>query len=182
MKALLFLLLLAFPSFAAAQAQKKAPALTLRDLRGRRVSLRDYAGKVVLLNFWATWCAPCRAEVPDLIKWQRDYGGRGLQVVGVAQPPASRAAVRAFARRYHVNYPVLIGTSADKALFIEGETLPVSVLIDREGEVRAVIEGIILPDEFEEKIMPLLDPPHPAKQGAPVKTIGGGDFAQALRW
>src|SRR3712207_6087968 len=74
----------------------KAPDLALRDLRGRSVRLSDYRGKVVLLNFWATWCPPCRAEMPDLVKWQRRHRDKGLQVLGVTYPPTDRAEVRRF--------------------------------------------------------------------------------------
>jgi thiol-disulfide isomerase/thioredoxin len=136
---------------------RAAPTLVLKDLRGRAVRLSDYRGRVVLLNFWATWCAPCRAEAPDLVRVQREYGARGLQVVGITYPPESRAAVRRFVRSFQINYPVWTGTRATKALFFAGETLPVTVVIDREGRVRELIEGILLPEEFEEKIKPLLE-------------------------
>ena len=154
---LILLVLILSPSAATGQAEKKAaPALTLKDLRGRVHSLANYRGKVVLLNFWATWCPPCRAEVPDLVGWQREYGRRGLQVIGVTYPTTSRAAVRRFLRRHKVNYPVLLGSVGTKALFAEGETLPVTVVKDREGTVREFIEGILLPEEFEQKVRPLL--------------------------
>jgi thiol-disulfide isomerase/thioredoxin len=153
--ALLFILL---TQQAAAQDKlKDAPRLTLRDLHGRTVRLSDYRGRILLLNFWATWCPPCRAETPDLIRLQREHAAQGLQVIGVTYPPESRAAVRNFARRYKINYPILEGTRATKSLFIVGETLPMSIVIDREGKVRAVIEGILLPEEFDEKIKPLLE-------------------------
>jgi hypothetical protein len=96
--------------------------------------------------------------VPDLVKWQREYEKQGLQVIGVTYPPTNPADVRRFLRRHKVSYPVLLGTRATKALFMEGETLPVSVVIDREGNVREYIEGILLPEEFEEKVRPLLRP------------------------
>jgi thiol-disulfide isomerase/thioredoxin len=134
----------------------KAPALTLQDLRGRTVRLSDYRGKVVLLNFWATWCPPCRAEMPDLIKWQRDYRKQGLQVIGVTYPPQKKIEVRRFTRSLKVNYPIVIGSKETKELFFQGETLPLTVIVDREGNIREVIEGILLPEEFEQKIKPLL--------------------------
>ena len=155
-KKLVLLILFAVPSAAALGQAEKAPALELKDLRGRTHRLGDYKGKVVLLNFWATWCPPCRAEVPDLVRWQREYGGRGLQVIGVTYPPTNLTDVRRFLRRHKVNYPVLLGALENKALFFEGETLPVTVIIDREGNVRERIEGILLPEEFEEKVKPLL--------------------------
>ena len=146
MRAIVFLILMAFlPTLALGQTQK-APALTLHDLRGRAVSLSSYKGKVVLLNFWATWCPPCQAEVPDLIKWQGEYRGQGLQVI----------EARRFVRRFKINYPVWLGSQETKALFAEGETLPMTVVIDREGNIRDRIEGILLTEEFDEKIKPLL--------------------------
>ncbi|MDQ3805309.1 MAG: TlpA family protein disulfide reductase [Acidobacteriota bacterium] len=152
--ALLTLLIVLTP--AASGQMPKAPPLVLKDLRGRRHRLSDYRGKVVLLNFWATWCPPCRAEVPDLVRWQREHAGRGLQVIGVTYPPTNRADVRRFIRRFKINYPVLLGARHTRAAFDGGETLPVTVLIDRDGRVRELIEGILLPEEFEEKVKPLL--------------------------
>jgi thiol-disulfide isomerase/thioredoxin len=133
-----------------------APALTLKDLRGRTVRLSDYRGKVVLLNFWATWCPPCRAEMPALIKWQQQYRGKGLQVIGITYPPTERPEVRRFIRSIKVNYPVLLGATKTKTLFDSGETLPITVVIDREGNIRERIEGILLDEEFEQKVRPLL--------------------------
>lgn len=159
LKAIALLTLFTVPPPAALGQTRKAPALELKDLRGRIHRLSDYKGKVVLLNFWATWCPPCRAEVPDLVGRQREHGPQGLQVVGVTYPPTSRAQVRAFVRRHKVTYPILLGTPETKALFFAGETLPVTVVIDREGNVKDVIEGILLPEEFDEKVKPLLRPP-----------------------
>jgi peroxiredoxin len=161
LKALALLILFAVSSPAALGQTQKAPQLTLKDLRGRTHRLEDYRGKVVLLNFWATWCPPCRAEVPDLVRWQREYGKAGLQVIGVTYPPTDRTQVRQFLRRHKVTYPVLLGTPETKALFFQGETLPVTVVIDREGNIRELIEGILLPEEFDEKIRPLLRPTAP---------------------
>jgi len=129
----------------------------IKDLLGRNLRLSDYKGKVVLINFWATWCPPCRTEIPDLIKMQRVYRGRGLQVIGITYPPQTVREVRRFIRKLRVNYPVAIGTKEIKALFDQGETLPITVIIDREGNLRELIEGILLPEEFEQKIQPLLE-------------------------
>lgn len=148
-------LLIILPAAAAGQSSK-APALALKDLRGRTVRVGDYKGKVVLLNFWATWCPPCRAEMPDLVKWQRQYRGKGLQVIGITYPPTELRAVRQFIRSIGVNYPVLLGREVTKAIFDPGGTLPFTVVIDREGRIRDKIEGILLPEEFEQKVKPLL--------------------------
>lgn len=135
---------------------KRAPALALTDLHGRTVRLSDYKGRVVLLNFWATWCPPCRAEMPDLVKWQRRYGRKGLQIIGITYPPTVRADARRFTRKLRVTYPILRGTRATKTLFTASETLPMTVIIDRAGNIRAVIEGILLPEEFAGQVRPLL--------------------------
>lgn len=154
-KAVVILLLTTWPQVATGQSTK-APVLSLRDLGGRTVRLSDYKGKVVLLNFWATWCPPCRAEMPALVKWQREYRTRGLQVIGVTYPPTKASEVRQFIRSINVNYPVVLGSHETKTLFDTGETLPYTVVIDREGKVRDRIEGIILDEEFEQKVKPLL--------------------------
>src|ERR1700748_1360373 len=92
------LLLLSTSTVAHAQQMRKAPALGVTTIRGGIVRLSDYKGRVVLLNSWATWCPPCRAEMPDLVKMQREYAKRGLQVFGVTYPPETASRVRRFVR------------------------------------------------------------------------------------
>ena len=133
-----------------------APQFALKDVNGRIVRLRDYRGKVVVINFWATWCPPCRAEMPDLVRLQRRHGKEGLQIIGITYPPESREQVRRFARSLKVNYPIILGTRELKARFSSDETLPLTVVIDREGKVSDIIGGILLREEFDEKIKPLL--------------------------
>lgn len=157
MKRLLFLaVLFTMLPVVSVAPPKQAPRLIMEDLNGRTIRLSDYKGKVVLLNFWATWCPPCRAEMPELVRMQREYGSRGLQVIGITYPPEQRARVRRFIRRFKVNYPIALGTRKTKTLFDGGQDLPMTVVIDREGLIREVIKGILLPDEFEQKIKPLL--------------------------
>jgi thiol-disulfide isomerase/thioredoxin len=149
-------LLVALSSLVLGQVERPAPKLEIKDVEGGALRLSDYKGKVVLLNFWATWCAPCRAEMPDLVKWQREYRSKGLQVIGVTYPPEELAEVREFIKSIKVNYPVALGEEQTKAMFDKGETLPVTVVIDKKGMVREVIQGIIFPEEFEQKVKPLL--------------------------
>jgi len=152
----LFAALLIHSPASVVQEQTLAPQLKLKDLDGRTVRLSDYRGKVVLINFWATWCPPCRAEMPDLIRLQREHGKDGLQIIGITYPPEQKARVRRFASRLKVNYPMVLGTRQIKARFSSDETLPLTVVIDREGKVSEIISGILLPKEFDEKIKPLL--------------------------
>jgi len=134
----------------------KAPQLEVPDINGRVVRLSNYQGKVVLINFWATWCPPCRAEMPDLVRLQREHGKEGLQIIGITYPPERKARVRRFARSLKVNYPIILGTREIKARFSSEETLPLTVVIDRDGKVSEIISGILLREEFDEKIKPLL--------------------------
>ena len=147
---------LLFVPIVAPGQDSRSPQLALKDIHGRYVRLSDYRGKVVLINFWATWCPPCRAEMPDLIRLQHDYQSAGLQVIGITYPPQTLATVRRFVRRLKVNYPIGLGTKEIKLLFSQSETLPMTIVIGRDGRVRDIIEGILLPEEFEQKVKPLL--------------------------
>jgi thiol-disulfide isomerase/thioredoxin len=155
-RAVIFAVFMAVSPIIAMGQTGHAPTLVLKDLQGRALRLSDYKGKVVVLNFWATWCPPCRAEMPDFIKMQREYRSKGLQVIGITYPPEEIEEVRQFVRKLGVNYPIALGTKETKILFDESETLPVTIVIDRQGKVRERIEGILLPVEFEQKIKPLL--------------------------
>jgi peroxiredoxin len=100
------------PSYAAPSASSllnnPAPAFTLTDLNGHPLRFSTFRGKVVLLNFWATWCAPCRVEMPTFVNWQRQYGQQGLQVIGISMDDAPAPARRVIAR-LKLNYPVAMG-------------------------------------------------------------------------
>jgi len=133
-----------------------APQFALKDVNGRTVRLSDYHGRVVLINFWATWCPPCRAEMPDLVRLQREHAKQGLQIIGITYPPERKDRVRRFARSLKVNYPIVLGTREIKARFSSEETLPLTVVINRDGKVTDIISGILLREEFDEKIKPLL--------------------------
>lgn len=133
-----------------------APAFALKDIRGRTVRLGDYKGKVLLINFWATWCPPCRAEMPALVKLQKQYQSRGLQIIGITSPPYQRSSVRAMARHLGVNYLVLFGKHNVSAAYDVGEVMPTTIVVDRQGRIRDRILGILEPEEFDQKVKPLL--------------------------
>ena|SRR5882672_2679671 len=139
-RAILLLLILATqPIVAGGHAEEKvspdrppsAPQFTLKNFEGRVVRLKDYKGKIVVINFWATWCAPCLAEVPEVVRLQRSYRNRGLQVVGVTYPPVNRAQARRLAVKFRINYPLLFGTRRIAALYGVTNALPVTIIVGR---------------------------------------------------
>jgi len=113
---------------------KPAPAFTVRDLDGRDISPASLRGKVVIVNFWATWCGPCRAEIPDLVALQEKYKDT-LQVIGISEDEAGVEVVKRFAAEHRVNYPVAITTPDIEKLFPGISALPTSFILDRESRV-----------------------------------------------
>jgi len=110
------------------------PAFTAVDLDGRSVSPQSFRGKVVLINFWATWCGPCRAEIPDLVALQDKYRDR-LQVIGISQDEAPPAVVKRFATEHNINYPVVMTTPEIDKLFPGISALPTSYVVDRDARI-----------------------------------------------
>ena len=147
---------IAFSTASVSGQEVNAPEFKLRDLNGHLVRLSDYQGKVVLINFWATWCPPCRAEMPELVRLQREHAKQGLQIVGITYPPERKDRVRRFAKSLKVNYPIILGTHELKARFSSDETMPLTVVVDRDGKISDIISGILLREEVDEKIKPLL--------------------------
>lgn len=120
---------------------RTAPNFSRVDLDQRNVDLTAYRGKVVLLNFWATWCAPCLTEMPRFVEWQQEYGGRGLQVIGISMDDEA-PPVRAAYRKYRLNYPVVMGDEKLGEMYGGILGLPVTFLIDRNGEIRFKHQGM----------------------------------------
>ncbi|HXY15563.1 MAG TPA: TlpA disulfide reductase family protein [Terriglobales bacterium] len=133
-----------------------APDFTLQSLEGKTVRLSDYRGKAVLLNFWATWCAPCKIEMPWFVELQKQYGSEGLQIVGVAMDDASPKDIAAFAREMGVNYPVLIGKEAVGDAYGGVQFLPESFYIDRNGKVVDKAFGLKGRGEIEDNIKKII--------------------------
>jgi thiol-disulfide isomerase/thioredoxin len=144
------------PIFAAA-----APDFTLKDLDGKDVSLSQFKGKVVLLNFWATWCDPCYIEIPWLIEMQQKYAGKGFTVLGVAMDEEGKSEVAPFVakERFNVNgqklpmsYPILLGNDAMADKFGGLLGYPTSILVSRDGKVIMRITGLISYEEISKAI------------------------------
>jgi thiol-disulfide isomerase/thioredoxin len=111
-----------------------APAFIARDLDGREVSTASLRGKVVLINFWATWCPPCRAEIPDLIALQEKYKDR-LQIIGISEDEVSPAVVKRFADEHQMNYPIVMTSPELEKMFPGVSALPTSFIVDRQSRV-----------------------------------------------
>ena len=135
-----------------------APDFELQNLEGKSVRLSDFHGKAVLLNFWATWCAPCKIEMPWFVDLQKQYAAQGLQVIGVAMDDSGTETVAKFAKQMGVNYPVLIGKEAVGDAYGGVEFLPTTFIIDRQGKVVERIFGLAGRSEFEDNIKKALGP------------------------
>jgi cytochrome c biogenesis protein CcmG, thiol:disulfide interchange protein DsbE len=131
-----------------------APAFTLTDLSGKQVSLADFRGKVVVLDFWATWCPPCKKEIPDFIELQKQYGSRGVQILGIALDQPDK--VSEFVQQNGVNYPILLGNDAITAKYGGIDGIPTTFVIDKQGRIVNRFEGFRPKSTFEGEIKKLL--------------------------
>ncbi len=129
---------------------------TLKDMHGADVALADFKGKVIVVNFWATWCGPCKAEIPDLVGLQAKYGD-DLAIVGISVDDTPEQ-MKPYAAEYKINYPLLVGNGREDVQDAFGPLwgIPVSVIIDREGKIAKKHSGIASREQFEREITPLL--------------------------
>jgi len=147
------------PNQAAGTAQIQnglAPDFTLQSLDGKTVRLSDFRGKPVVLNFWATWCSPCKIEMPWFVDLQRQYGPAGVQFLGVAMDDASTKEIAEFAQSMKVNYPILIGKESVGDAYGGVQFLPETFYIDRNGKVVDKAFGLKGRGEIEDDIKKIL--------------------------
>jgi peroxiredoxin len=135
--------------------QKTAPPFVRNDLTGHRIDLKQLRGKVVLLNFWATWCAPCQVELPRFQAWQKKYGAQGLKVLTISMDDED-AQVRRTARRLHLDVPVMMGDAKLGEAYGGVLGLPVTFLIGRDGMIAAKVKGETDLDALESRVKELL--------------------------
>lgn len=138
---------------AAASEPRTAPDFELPTLSGEPFHLAAHRGEVVLLNFWATWCAPCRVEIPDFIELQEDLGDDGLQIVGISVDAGGFEDVRPFAEEMGINYPIVVDIGELSEMYGGVYALPTSILIDRQGRMVRKIPGMLT----EETLRPMLE-------------------------
>lgn len=139
--------------------RKPAPDFKLKDADGKEVHLADYRGKVVLLDFWATWCGPCRIEIPWFTDLERKHKDKGFAVLGVSMDDEGWQVVKPFLAEMKINYRVLLGNDEASHAYGGLDALPTTFLIDRDGKIAAVHVGLASRKDFEDGVEQLLETP-----------------------
>ncbi|MGE0129010.1 MAG: TlpA family protein disulfide reductase [Blastocatellales bacterium] len=136
-----------------------APVFALKDIAGNEVKLADYKGKVVVINFWATWCGPCRLETPWLVELREQYKKQGFEIIGVSVDSLDEydpADVSAFIKEHKVSYPIVMASKQVVSDFGPVTGLPTTLVIDRQGKIRYRHRGLISFDDLKGKVVNLL--------------------------
>lgn len=145
--------LLLGPQLRAADA---APAWKLQDINGKTVQLSDFKGKVVILDFWATWCPPCRAEIPHFVELQKAYADKGLVIVGISLDQGGVDTVAPFAKANGINYPIVLGDEELTSKYGGIEGIPTTFIVDQKGNIVNKFVGFTEKSVFEDEIKKLL--------------------------
>lgn len=145
--------------------RKPAPNFSLKDADGKLVNLTDFRGKVVLVNFWATWCGPCEAEIPWFVEFEKKYKDRGFAVLGVSMDDDGWKSVRPYVASHKINYRIVIGSEVVSQQFGDINALPTSFVLDREGRIASSHEGLIDKVDYQNEIVKLLEAPQNAAMG-----------------
>ena len=136
---------------------KPAPAFTLQDLDGKNISLSDFRGKVVILDFWATWCPPCIKEIPDFIELYEKYKDKGFAMLGISLDQAGISVVKSFAQKYKINYPIMMTDGQVDKAYGGITSIPTTFIIDPAGNMQKKYVGYIEKAVFEADIKTLLE-------------------------
>jgi thiol-disulfide isomerase/thioredoxin len=139
--------------------QQKAANFSLKSANGKSYELRKYKGKVVIVNFWATWCGPCRKEIPDFIEAYKKYKNKGLVIIGIALDTAGWSAVTPFVEESKMNYPVVLANQKVVENYGGVEAIPTTFIVDKKGYIADQQIGVMSLQELEAKLQPLLKTP-----------------------
>jgi len=171
---LLFLAGCSHPRELKSEAQRKAaPNFTLKDADGNPVNLTDYRGKVVLVNFWATWCGPCEVEIPWFVEFEQKYRDQGFAVLGLSMDDDGWKAVRPYIASHKINYRVMIASEVVSQQFGDIDSLPTSFVLDRQGRIATNHVGLVDKRDYQNEILKLLEVP----KTAAVRSAGAGPLA-----
>ena len=151
--------------------RKPAPNFSLPDANGIRVTLADYKGKVVLLNFWATWCGPCKIEIPWFIEFNKTYQDRGFAVLGVSMDDDGWKSVKPYLAEKKIDYTVVVGNDQVSKSYGDIDSLPTTFIIDRDGRVAFVHMGLVGKDTYEKEIRSLLGRDRRAAQNSGERSL-----------
>ncbi len=165
-------LLAAAPAFGQKTAEKPLPNLALDNINGQKWNLEEMRGSIVLLNFWATWCAPCRTEIPALVSLSKKYNTDGLKIVGISVDSENVALINKFIKEFKIDYPIVLAVPG--SLLSQQKALPMSLLIDEKGLLAKKYVGAIKEADLEKDIRELLkkDGSSPRKASAGTKKDG----------
>ncbi len=154
-KILLCIVSILVVAFCSNAEETKAPDFALKNPDGKVIKLSDFRGKVVVLNFWGTWCPPCRQELPDFVRVYNNYRNKGMEILGIAVN-SKESEVKAMIAEYKITYPVCMGDPKVESLYGGIRAVPTTIIIDRKGNIVSRKIGIIREKEFEEILKQLL--------------------------
>lgn len=137
--------------------KKVAPPFSLTDISGNTISLGDLRGKVVFINFFATWCSPCRTEIPDFVRLYKKYNSQGLEIIGLSLDQGRPEALKNFLEKYHVQYPVVLATKNIISNYGGISAIPTTVIVNQDGMIDQTIIGLRSGEELEKMVVSLLN-------------------------
>jgi peroxiredoxin len=141
---------------ALSQSLSKAPNFSLKSQDGKNIELKKLRGKVVVVNFWATWCRPCKAEIPGFLDVYERYKARGLQIIGVSLDQDGWVPVKPFVAKFNITYPIVVGDGKLAEMYGGVEGIPTTFIIDKKGNIVERHMGYLSRDQFEGMIKKLL--------------------------
>lgn len=139
-----------------AQTRSVAPDFTLKTADGKAITLSKLKGKVVLINFWATWCGPCRAEIPGFLEVYKKYRTRNFEIIGISLDNSGWKVVNPFVEKYKIDYPIVLGDDSLVKAYGNFNAIPTTFLVDKKGNVVEEHVGYLSKEDLEKKLKPLL--------------------------